>query len=104
MILRFIVTIQSRASTVGTEGEKVYTFSTLKTIKADLQPITLNAATLAEWGLTDLSANSKKMFFTPDLSIVIGQRVIFGSDTFEIRNVNPWSIHYEALLIPVQGV
>lgn len=104
MILRFIATIQSRVASTGSEGEKTYTFSTLKTIKADLQPITLSAATLAEWGLTDLSANSRKMFFQKDDAIQIGMRVVCNSETWEIRNINPWSIHYEALLTPLQGV
>lgn len=104
MILRHTVTIQQRTGTTGTEGERTYTFSTFKSIQADVQPMSFNAAELAAWGLTDLSANSKKMFFYQDNTIIPTMRVVFGSDTYEIRNVNPWRIHNVALLIPVQGV
>jgi len=104
MILRHTVIIQQRTGTTGTEGERTYTFSTFKNISADVQPISLNAAELAMWGLTDLSANSKKMFFRKNDLIVPSMRVIFGSDAYEIRGINSWSIHSVALLVPVQGL
>ena len=104
MILRHTVTIQSRTGTTGSEGERTFSFATLKTIPADVQPVTLTPAQLQSWGMTDLQANAKKMFFAPDDSIQILHRVVFGGESFEIRNINPWRVHYEATLTPVQGV
>lgn len=104
MILRHTVTIQSRTGATGSEGERTFSFATLKTIPADVQPVTLTPAQLQAWGMTDLASGAQRMFYTPDDSIQILHRVVFGSETYEIRNINKWRIHYEATLTPVQGV
>jgi len=104
MIKSHSVLIQSRTTVTGTEGEHTYTFATLKTIKADVQPAQLTQAELAQWGLTDLSANAKKMYFDRDTTILLAARAIVDSETYEIRAVNFWPNHGEAILIPVQGI
>lgn len=140
MIRSHSVLIQSRTVSRGPEGEVGYTFATLKTIVADVQPAQLTAAQAEAWGVTDLAANTKKMFFESDATITLLMRalvgygfidlpedgvieyvsggnefplefVIAGMDStvcggivYEIRALNVWPRHSEAILVPVQGV
>lgn len=104
MILRHSVTIQTKTTSKGNEGEQIATWTTLKTIFADVQPNSLNPVEAKAWGITDLTANSQKMFYKHDDTIQVLMRVIYEGKTYEIRNVNSWRIHNEAILIPVQGI
>jgi len=104
MIKSQSVTIQNRVTVTGTEGEQTYTFATLKTIMADVQPARLSPETLAMWGITDLSSNAKKMFTERDTGILSSYRAVVDGDTYEIRAVNHWPHHSEFILTPVQGI
>lgn len=104
MILRHSVLIQSRTASTGSEGEKTFTYATLKTIKADVQPTSMSPEELKAWGVTDGAANAKAMFYVRDAAITTLMRAVVDGETFEIRNVNPWNIHNRALLVPVQGL
>lgn len=104
MILRHSVLIQSRTSTTGTEGERTFTFATFKTIRADTQPISSSPEELRAWGLVDLAANSRAMFFPHDTTILSLMRAVVDGETFEIRNINRWTLHDKALIVPVQGI
>ena len=104
MILRHRVTVQSRTETIGTEGERTYAYATFKSsYPCDIQPISATPEELRAWGIVDIAANSKAMFFPHDTTVLSLMRVVDGSDTYEIRNINRWSIHDKALLVPVQG-
>ena len=103
MIRSHSVLIQSRTVSRGSEGEVGYTFATLKTIVADVQPAQLTAAQAEAWGVTDLAANTKKMFFESDATITLLMRAVTGGETYEIRALNVWPRHSEAILVPVQG-
>jgi hypothetical protein len=105
MILRHACTIQSRTATTGTEGEQTYTYATLKSgYRCDIQPINASPEELRAWGLVDIAANSRAMFYPHDATILTLMRVLFAGETYEIRNINSWSIHDKALLVPVQGI
>lgn len=105
MILRHLVTIQSRTLVTGSEGEHTYTYATAKSNYAcDIQPISASPEELRAWGLVDLAANSRGMYFPHDATITALERVVYDGETFEIRNINRWSIHDKALLVPVQGI
>jgi len=105
MILRHACTIQSRTATVGTEGEQTYAYATFKSgHRCDIQPISATPEELRAWGLVDIAANSRAMFYPHDATILTLMRVLFAGETYEIRNINPWSIHDKALLVPVQGI
>jgi hypothetical protein len=104
MIKSHSVLIQSRITTTGTEGEKVYTFATLKTIKAGIQPNSLSPVELAAWGIVDLIADSKIMFYNSDATILRLMRAVVLGVTYEIRAQNTWPTHSEAILVPVQGI
>jgi hypothetical protein len=104
MIQKDTVVIQSRTKTTDAEGVVGYTFATLKTIVADVQPANLTESQLKQWSLTDLAANAKKMFYAKDSQIIIGLRAVTGGETYEIRGTNQWPRHDEAIMIPVQGL
>lgn len=104
MIQSHSVTIQSRTTVRGTEGEQTFTFATLKTIAADVQPAQLTKTESERWGITDLAANSKKMFYESDSTILLLMRALVDGETYEIRGINVWPRHSEAILVPVQGL
>ena len=104
MIQSHYVAIQSRTTVVGTEGEQTYTFAALKAITADVQPAQLTPVQLEAWGLTDLAANAKKMFYSSDSAILLSMRAVVDGETYEIRAINRWPNHDEAILVPVQGI
>lgn len=104
MVLRHSVVIQQRVMATDGEGGHTYTYSTLKTIKADVQPISASPEELRAWGIVDIGANARAMYFKKDPSIDTLQRVVYDGKAFEIRNINSWSIHDKALLVPVVGV
>ena len=105
MMLRHACTIQSRTATVGTEGEQTYAYATFKSgYRCDIQPISATPEELRAWGLVDIAANSRAMFYPHDATILTLMRVLFAGETYEIRNINSWSIHDKALLVPVQGI
>lgn len=103
MIQSHSVLIQARTAVVGTEGERTYTYATLKTIMADVQPASLSPTQLAAFGLTDLQANLKTMYYNRDTTILLQMRAVVDGETYEIRGVNRWPTHDEAILTPVQG-
>jgi len=102
MILRHHATILKRTESLGSEGEKIYAFSHLKSIKCDIQPTTLSPAQSEAYGASDRSSGARKMFFVKDDSLKQFMRVLHVSSTYEIVNINPWQHHYEATLLPVQ--
>lgn len=105
MILRHLAIIQSRTLVTGSEGEHTYTYATDKSnYRCDIQPINASPEEIRAWGLVDLVANSRAMFFPHDASITTLERVVHDGETYEIRNINRWSIHDKALLVPVQGI
>lgn len=104
MILGDVVTIQNRTRTQDSEGIWTDTWSTFKSnVACSFQPATLNATELAAWGLTDLAANSKRVYVYRDSTILEGMRIIGPDGNYEIRGANHWRIHSVFLCIPVQG-
>lgn len=104
MILGDTVTIQNKTLTQDSEGIVTPSWSTFKSnVACSFQPAALNATELAAWGLTDLAANSKRVYMYRDTSILEGMRLIGSDGTYEIRGANHWRIHSVFLCIPVQG-
>lgn len=97
------VLIQAATTTYDTEAMPVRAWTTLKTMIADVQPKALTANEIQGFGISNLQADAKIMYFIKDTSIAQGMRVIYDSNIFEIRGVNSWRVHSSALLIPVQG-
>lgn len=106
MIRRHTVTIQS--STAGTptgDGIPTKTWATFKAdLRCDVQPKYLTEGMAQEWGISTLASKCKVMFYDLDETITEGMRVVFETKTYEIRGVNVWVRHSEAILVPLQGV
>jgi hypothetical protein len=89
------------------EGGLVFSTTTLvETIYADVQPRSLSEYELAAWGVNDIPTDSRLLYYRGDSSnLVIGNRTrVNGVKVFEIRGVQTWTMHQEALLVPVQGI
>jgi len=104
MILRHSVVIQSRTTTASDEGIPVSTWTTFKTIAADVQPVNLNKVEAQAFGITDRAANTKKMFFRFDTTIIEKMRAVWNGKTFDVMGLNEWNEHCVALLVPVVQV
>lgn len=105
MILDRNVEIYSRQSSSGDRGIKQFTYSLFSKTKASIQPESLNQVQLAQWGITDIAANAKKMFLPGTIKLNEGMLVKDLRDTsrYEIRACNVWPNHSELILTPYQG-
>jgi hypothetical protein len=79
-----------------------------ETFRADVQPSSLTQAQLEQWGISDAAANMKKLFADLSLYLALNTRVKVTTDEdgtayYDVKVVNPWPSHVEALLVPVQG-
>jgi hypothetical protein len=80
-----------------------------ETFRADVQPASLTRAMIELWGLSDKEAQAKTMFYRFAQFVQENHRAKVVSDIdgsthyYEIKGSNPWPIHGEAILIPVQG-
>jgi len=105
MILRHFVLVQSRTLTIGSEGQHTYTFVTYDAAyECDLQPATLTESQVQQFGLSDKASNVMRMHYPHDSNIVDNMRVVYEGKTYDVRDINRWTIHDTALLIPVVGV
>ena len=77
----------------------------VETITIDVQPTSLTAAQLQEWGYSTLPSDPKKVFlYGSDPYLTLGNRArVNGSQIYDIRGTNVWPIHQENYFIPVQG-
>lgn len=89
----------------ATNGQVQNTFPVVTSrFSADVQSSMLSKEDATKWGQTDLAANSKIMFYDPNVSVRMLDRIVDSLDGyFEVRGINPWPIHFEALLVPVAG-
>jgi hypothetical protein len=77
--------------------------------RADVQPAGLTRAEIELWGLSDKESNAKRMFYRFATKVEKNNRARVTSDidgsvlVYEIKGVNKWPIHGEAVLVPVQG-
>lgn len=72
-------------------------------IYADVQPLELTQATIELYGLNKKTADAKKMFFDKDDNILIGDRVLVDDTQFEVKGLNKWRGHYEAILVTIEN-
>ena len=79
-------------------------------MRIDVQPNALTQAELLQWGLSNRAADVKKIFFDYSVNIAINNRAAIVTDYdggstiyYEIKGVNQWPCHIEAILVPVIG-
>ncbi len=100
-----------RGTLVKTWGYKlVVPTAANETIRVDSQPKGLTQVQIQEWGLDTRASQARALYFDHSSFILIGNRVHLTHDYdsssngyYEIKAVNPWPIHKEAILVPVQG-
>ena len=107
MILDRTIEIYSRVETMdpNNEGIPTYAYSLAKTTRASVQPITLSSTQLSVWGISDIDANSKIVFFPGEFDDGLGYVIkdLKTSLRYEVRGSNQWPHHVEMLAIPYQG-
>lgn len=105
MILQDLITIQSKSTTQDDEGIVTESWTTFKTnVPASVQPAGLTQTQAEAWGVTNLSADAKKVFLYKDTTIAKLMRIVTTTETLEIRGVNHWNIHTELICVPVVGL
>jgi hypothetical protein len=104
MILDRAVKHYTRVATKDSRGMTVNTYTLVKVMIVNWQPVALSKTVIEQWGGATIEANSKIMDFYPDSSIKLLDRILDGSTWYEIRAINEWPIHTTSLLCPVQGV
>jgi head-tail adaptor len=103
MIVDQTITVQRAVETKNTRGQVTKTFSTAYTLRASVQPAGLSQDQALAFGISDLSANAKKVYLYKS-GIIISDRIIADGVTYDVRGINPWPIHDEIIMVPLQGV
>lgn len=107
MILDRTVQLYSRTESLGpgSEGIPSYTYQSVASSRASLQPIKLSESVLAQWGLTDIDANSKIVFIPGQYEdgLLYLLKDLKTSLRYEVRGSNVWPNHTELLCVPYQG-
>ena len=99
-----VVQIQSVSYSKNAQGIPVPSYAALKSIRCNVQPYKLNETEMKTYGIDARGSNTKLMFMDPDTSVVVLQRAVVDGFTYEIRAINNWPHHWEAILVPVVGL
>lgn len=89
---------------------KAYSAPAADAVRVDVQPYTLTQAEMLEWGISNRVADTKKMFFDDLVDVAYEVRAWIVSDfdvdvaLYEVKGVNHWPSHGEAILVPIQGM
>lgn len=101
------VIIAEKTMTKNSDGVRIatYDFDTnpKATFMADIQPLSLSQSDIQIYGINTKNANVKKMFFENNDEVKIGNRAKAGSTVYEIKGLNKWRTHYEAILVPIEN-
>ena len=109
MITDSIASVYKRTGAKNDRGQIANTFAYAGTVSINIQPVALTEADMKAWGISSLQSDAKKAFFYPTAVVnVLDQLTDSWGQRYEVRALNRWGSppfgHYEALLIPVQGV
>lgn len=106
-----LVEIAEKSIVKNSEGTKIaeYDFENpVESFRADVQPNALTQYQIDLYGISDRTAETKKVFYTGALHMKSGNRARVTFDdgsvgTYTICPPNKWRVHCEALLIPVEN-
>lgn len=70
-------------------------------IVGNLMPKSLTPAEITQYGISTKAANVKVFYFDNDPLVIIGTRLYNGATGYDVRGVNVWPKHSEAILEPV---
>ena len=96
------VTLKTLVYSKTSQGQSISAYADVATIYVGIQPKSLTPDQIKLYGVSTLSANIKMMFFDKSLSISELQGIYRASgELYEVRGVNRWPNHGEALLFPL---
>ena len=107
-----VIATNSEGDQIKTWGYKVSPtpIAPSETLRCDVQPKQLTMAEQELWGISDRNCNAKLVFFGTSGYIAINNRMKVvsdfpgeGTEYYEIKGVNRWPRHGEAVIVPVQG-
>ena len=101
MIQNAVAYIFSPSVSISAEGLKINTFAYSDALNVNFQPANLTEAQLQAYGLSTEASNAKKMFIDACAILFLLNRVFCKGDWYEVRALNTWSTHKEAILAPV---
>ncbi len=104
MIITHTIAIYSRTASKTLQGGIVNSYSFLKTIGANFQPKTLTEHQSRMYGINAQTPNAKWIGYETDPQIVDLMRALVDGVWYEIRALNHWPSHDEAILVPVGGI
>ena len=90
-------------SAKNAQGIVAQTWTYFKTIEASFQPRTLTESQAQAWGVSVQAADAKWIAYENDESIRELYRAKVDGYWYDMRGINKWPGHAEALLIPVSG-
>ena len=111
------VSIYTQTTVRNDEGTKISTYGYLlddptdpaETFRADVQPHKLTTGDITLYGITDKTAGVKLMLYKSASYVAVTNRAQVVSDFdgsttyYDIKPINLWPNHGEALLVPVVG-
>lgn len=94
------VTLQTKTVILDDEGMEIETWTANNTmIKANVQDNNNAPIWVKDFGNSRLS-KEKIIFIRPLSTVTEGQRIIDGSDSYDIMRVKKWDAHYELICAP----
>lgn len=111
------VSIYKQTTARNDEGTKILTYgyllnpeeSPIETLRADVQPHKLTTGDIELYGISDKTAGVKIIFYKSATNMQVANRAKVVSDFdgstayYDIKPINLWPQHGEALLVPVVG-
>ncbi len=104
MIKNKSIGIYSRVEGKNSQGIVTVSYVLLKTITGNFQPKSLSQVDATNYGVSEQGANAKWFGFDTDTAIHELMRALVDSVWYEVRGINAWPTHMEAILIPVVGI
>lgn len=83
--------------TYDAENNPVSTWTTAKSVTGNIMPRSLTSAELAQYGIDTRTSGVMAFYFDGDSAVVVGTRL----GAYNVRAVNVWPKHTEAILEPV---
>ena len=104
MIRNKVLWLYTKTMAADSEGIQTAAWTAIKQIPGNFQPRKLTETEAMIWGLSGAKANAKVFLFDNDAAVIEGAEFRDGADRYDVRGLNQWPGHSEAILIPVQGV
>lgn len=92
MIKNATLAFYTQTTTYDGENNPIKTWTTTRSISGNLQPKTLTEAEITQYGIR--TGKTMLFLFDNDSAVIVGTRL----GTYDVRGVNVWPSHSEAIL------